>query len=400
MSLLFYEGVSDTGQKVRGRHSGTRSELLHHLHGTGVLVTRIWEEQEKLQSGRFGFNDLRSTMEQLHYLLVAGLQVNQALAVLVGNARKKTVREFWSEVLTVLKDGVPLSRSLRQAAQKHDYPMEEFFVNVLAVGEEVGDLTGALNSLREYLDFKSNLMREIRTALTYPIFLMVAAVMTVLLVLGLILPRFAAIYSPEEMRQLPFVSQMTLYLGGWIHAHPAVVMTLVAAAAGGAIFLATSRRFSGLVVERICRLPVIHKVALSLDFARLFVALGTMLGSGVALGKAIRLCNRVVGNADLRGILQETGEELKKGQKISTTWRRHTLIPNDVVALTAVGETGACLDEIFQRTGKKYMDLFKNQVAVLLTFLEPAIIAFLGIFIGFVVVSIMLAVAGMSDLYG
>jgi type II secretory pathway component PulF len=69
------------------------------------------------------------------------------------------------------------------------------------------------------------------------------------------------------------------------------------------------------------------------------------------------------------------------------------------VALTAVGETGACLDEIFQRTGKKYMELFKNQVGMLLTFLEPAIIVFLGIFIGFVVIAIMLAVVSVSDLY-
>jgi general secretion pathway protein F len=244
------------------------------------------------------------------------------------------------------------------------------------------------------------MLREIRSALSYPVFLLVAAVVTVLLVVGLILPRFASIYSPEELRQLPMVSQLTLSFGGWIHGHPLLVLVFFVTAAGGVIFVAGSRHLSRLFLEAGCRLPLIHDAALFLDFARLFAALGTMLGSGVTLSRAVRLCERVAGHAGLRKILQETGEELKKGQKLSDTWRRHALIPNEVVALTAVGETGACLDEIFQRTGRKYMALFKNRVAMLLTFLEPAIIAILGIFIGFIVISIMLAVVSMSDLYG
>lgn len=399
MSLLYYEGVSDSGQKVRGRYGGSRSDLLDDLHASGILVTRIWEKQEKLLDGRFGFNDLRTTMEQLHYLLVAGLKIDQALGVMVNNARKKSVREFWGEVLTVLRDGVPLSQSLKRVAEQHDCQMEAFFVHVLAVGEEVGDLPGALNSLREYLDFKSNLIREVRTTLSYPAFLLAVAMVTIILVLGLILPRFASIYSAEELRQLPFVSQFALSVGRCIHAHPLMVLALFAMIAGGVAFAVRSKRLSRRLVDRARQLPLIRQLVLALDFARLFTALGTMLESGVAINKAIRLCGRMVHNADLSDVLKKTGEELKKGRKLSETWRSHALIPNDIVALTAVGETGACLDEIFQRTGKKYMELFKNQVGMLLTFLEPAIIVFLGIFIGFVVIAIMLAVVSVSDLY-
>lgn len=400
MSQIYYEGVSDSGQKVSGRHKGTKSELLRELHSTGILVTRVRVEQEKLQGGRFGFEDLRKTIEQLHYLLVSGVQIDEALGLLVKNARKKTVREFWGEVLKILRDGVPFSQSIKQTARKHDCQMEEFFVNVLVVGEEVGDLKNSLNSLREYLDFKSNMMRGIRSALSYPAFLFIAGVVTVLLVLGLILPRFTSIFSPEELQHLPLVSSLTMSFGNWIHGHPIEILAFFMTAVGGVTLVATSKHLSRLVGRGIGRFPLIHDVVLCLDFARLFSALGTMLGSGVNLCRAIRLCEGVTGNAGLRSIMKETGEELKKGQKLSDTWRRHSLIPNDVVALTAVGETGACLDEIFQRIGKKHMELFKNRAAMLLTFLEPAIIAFLGIFIGFIVISIMLAVVSMSDLYG
>ncbi len=399
MSLIYYEGVSESGQKVRGSYNGTKSDLLAELQSAGVLVTRLKEEQEKLKGGRFVFADLHETIEQLHYLLVSGLQVDQALGVMVKNSRKKPVREFWGEVLAILKDGVPFSQSLKQAAAKNDCPMEDFFVNVLAVGEEVGDLKGALHSLREYLDFKSTMIKEIRSALTYPAFLFIAGLVTMLLVLGLILPRFASVYSPQELQQLPAVSQLTLSFGNWVHGHPLLVLAALVLGAALLVSVASSQRLRRLLGEGLSRLPLVRNAVHYLDLARLFASLGTMLGSGVNLSRAIRLADTVVGNPSLRNILRETGEELKKGQKLSETWRRHTLIPDDVVALAAVGETGACLDEVFQRTGKKYMELFKAKVALLLTFLEPAIIVFLGIFIGFIVIAILLAVVSMSDLY-
>lgn len=400
MSALYYEGMTGTGQKVRGRYVGKKEELIRELQGTGVVLTSLKEEQEQLKGGRFTFADLQATIEQLHYLLVAGLQIDQALGLVIKGSRKRSVHLFWTEVLTILKDGVPLSRSLQQAAESQECPMEEFYINVIAVGEEVGDLTTALQSVGEYLDFKSTMLKEIRSALSYPAFLFIAGLVTMLLVVGLILPRFSSIYSAEEIASLPAVSQLTLSFGRLLNSHPYLLLAGLLLAIVGAIALFGSQPLRRLVTDLAHRLPLIGSAILHLDLARLFTSLGTMLGSGVDLSRAIRLSAKVVGDSSLRNILQETDDDLRKGQKLSDSWRKHDLIPDDIISLVAVGETGACLNDIFARSGNKYMQLFKEKVALLLTFLEPAIIIFLGIFIGFIVISIMLAVVSMSDLYG
>lgn len=400
MSLLSYDGINASGQKVAGRYAGTKTDLLRELQSSGVILTNLKEEQEKLKGGHFAFSDLQATIEQLHYLLVAGLQIDQALGLVVKGSRKRTVRLFWTEVWTILKDGVPLSQSLKRAAKNQDCPMEEFYVNVIAVGEEVGDLTSALQNVKDYLEFKNNLLKEIRSALAYPIFLFAAGIVTMLLVVGLILPKFASIYTPEEIGRLPSISQVTMSVGQALNNNPYMFLIGLFIALMGGVVILGSPNLRILAATLVGRIPLVGGVVLNLDLARLFTSLGTMLRSGVDLSRAIRLSAKVVSGVGLRNILTETDDDLRKGLQLSASWQKHDLIPDDIVSLVIVGETGASLDDIFTRSGEKYMDFFKAKVSLLLTFLEPAIIIVLGIFIGFIVISIMLAVVSMSDLYG
>jgi len=124
-----------------------------------------------------------------------------------------------------------------------------------------------------------------------------------------------------------------------------------------------------------------------------------MLRGGVEINRAIKFSISVTSHPQIKNILEETVIELKKGRKISETWGRYSIIPPDVVALVSVGENSANLDEILARLGKKYMEDFKSEVSKLLTFLEPAIIVIVGLFIAFIVIAILLAVLSMSDVF-
>ncbi len=400
MSLIHYQGISASGEKLSGSWSGTKQDLLSELQQQGAVLTSLKEETKALAKGRFAFADFRNDIEQLHYLLASGIQIDKAVQLLVKNSRKTAGAQFWGAALTQLKDGVQFSQALKKAAEITDFALEEFYHSIISVGEEVGNLHQALQGLLEHLDFKGSLLKEVKSALAYPLFLLTASLLTAFFVLGFILPRFSSVYSAKEIAQLPLLSRYSLSLGNYFNANMGnllIGLLVVAVVAFLAFSDARVRRFS---MQKFLDLPLLRDVILKIELANLFSSLGTMLASGVELSRAIQMSERMVGNRNLRNIISETSSELKKGQPISAVWSRHALIPGDVIALVVAGESGARLGEVFTSLGKKFMERFKTQVSLLLTFLEPAIIVLLGGFIGMIVVSIMLAVVSMSDFYG
>jgi general secretion pathway protein F len=138
---------------------------------------------------------------------------------------------------------------------------------------------------------------------------------------------------------------------------------------------------------------------LKLELSNIFSSLSAMLRGGVEINRAIKFSISVTSHPQIKNILEETAVELKKGRRISETWGRYSFIPPDVIALVSVGENSANLDEILARLGKKYMEDFKSEISRLLTFLEPAIIVIVGLFIAFIVIAILLAVLSISDVF-
>ena len=319
--------------------------------------------------------------------------------LLVKNSRKASGNKFWGTTLNQLKDGVQFSQALKKASVATDFPLQEFYSSILAVGEEVGSLREACQGLLDHLEFRGSLLKEVKSALAYPLFLLCASLLTAFFVVGFILPRFSSVYSAKEIAQLPMISRYSLSLGNYLDGNMGVLLAGFAIFIIFSIFLCSNTSVRIFLQNAFLRMPLLRDVVLKVELANLFSSLGTMLASGVELSRAIKMSERMVGNRNLRNIIAETSVELKKGQTISSVWNRHTLIPGDAIALVVVGENGARLGEVFTSLGRKFMERFKTQVSTLLTFLEPAIIVLLGGFVGLIVVSIMLAVVSMSDFY-
>jgi general secretion pathway protein F len=131
--------------------------------------------------------------------------------------------------------------------------------------------------------------------------------------------------------------------------------------------------------------------------ANLFSSLGSMLGGGVDLSRALRLSSAVVGSHLLANLIAETNDEVRKGHRISQVWSCNDLIPEDVVSLVVVGENTARMGEIFDTLGKRYLENFKTGIARALSLLEPLIIIVVGFFIALIVISIMLSVVSLGD---
>jgi general secretion pathway protein F len=399
MSVLRYRGVSPGGNEVTGRFVGGREALIQQLRQDGVVLTDLRTDEHELRGGRYSFRDFSSNIEQLAYLVDSEVPVDQAIALLVRGAEKESVRRFWETALEHLRGGAQASQAIRHAAEDARYPLSPYYVSMLAVGEETGNLKGALQQILENTEFQNRVSREIRSAMAYPAFLTVSSFAAILFVFGFVLPRFAALYSVEEMAQLPAISRYTLQAGAAISEHMLLVVGALGAAVAGLVWLVRQPDGQRLLRRAAYRTPVLRELAVEIELADLFSALGAMLKGGVDLSHALRLSRRVVNHPELAALMEETEDGVKRGRMLSQLWEQHRLIPQEVIPLITVGERTARLDHIFERSGLKHMETFRNRVTTALTFLEPAVIAVLGAFVAVVVISIVLAVLSMNSLY-
>ncbi len=400
MSLFIYEGVTKTGEKVTGKFFGTYEELVKELKREGILLTNIKQEEKKQKKGKFTSEDFSNTIEELDYLISSGVQLDKAISILIKNSSKLSVAEFWETVLRKLKEGKTLSMALKETGQEKEFPIPEFYINIISVGEEIGNLHAAFSDIIEDIRFRDNLKKEIKSATAYPAFLLIVAVLTVFFVSGFILPKFSEIFTEKELEKLPAISKMTLDFGKFINQNIDIVLMGFLIIFTVIIYGFTSGYFAKNLSKIVYSIPIVKNIALKIELANIFSSLGTMIEGGVEISRALRLSAKIARNKTLQNILNETVSEIKKGKRISNVWARYDIIPDNVISIVAVAEQSAKLGEVFKNLGKRYMEAFKNDVSRILTFLEPAIIVILGFFVAFIVVAIMLAVVSVSDIYG
>ncbi len=395
MKLLYYEAVSSAGDKISGVFEGTEEELVLSLRKKGAILLSVKESSKKKKRGKYTKNQLITDLEKLYYLIESGMKIDEAVKVAIKSSNKQKQEEFWKDVLSSLRQGNQFSASLKSAAQKHKVDIEELYVNILSVGEEVGDIKGALNRILEHMRFNQELSKEIRSALSYPLFLIGVSFIIILLTFGFIIPRFSSIFSEKELEKLPLISQLVLKTGVWINENFSLVITFITISALILLSLLTSLKKN--MHEILSKIPIINNLVFSLDYSRLFTSLGIMLKGGVDIVKAVSLSKKVVKNKPIKNMLEEVKEELKKGQKLSHVFERYSIVPPEVSSLIAAGELSAATDDIFLNLGRKFLKEFERKVSSFLILLEPAVIIALGIFIGFIVVAIMLAVVSLTD---
>ncbi|GAM08230.1 type IV pilus assembly protein TapC [Geobacter sp. OR-1] len=397
MNRYSYEGLNKNGDKVSGTMFGIKEDLVNEIRDKGIILTSIKEDRKSMRRGRYTLKDFKNNSEELYHLVSAGIKLDQAIATLIKNTRKQSVHDFWEGTLARIKEGHQFSAALRSGFDQHGFGGGELYINILAVGEEIGDLKNAFKNLLEYLEFKFSLIKEIKSAISYPLFLVAMSMVTVVIVCGFILPRFAKIFTAAELAKLPAISKLTIGYGKFLNAHFPLITLVGVAVIGVIIWLASTPAFVKRFKKWAYTLPLVGDYMLLSDLANLFSSLGSMLGGGVDVSRALKLSAAVVGSEKLINLLSETNDEVRKGHRISQVWSSNDMMPEDAVSLVVVGENSARMGEIFETLGKRYLDNFKTGIARALGLLEPLIIVFVGFFIALVVISIMLSVVSLGD---
>lgn len=399
MEILYeYEAIVASGESIKGVFKGSESDFEKMVSSKKLTLTNIKKVKEKLDKSKFSSNDLLDFIEELYYLTKSGMPIDKALKMLSKTVKKEAQINILKSILNELKAGEQLSVSLKKALEKEKVRVDALTISFISTAEEVGELSNGLLQLFEYLSFQKKIRSDVRQALAYPLFLIGMSITVAFLIFFLIIPRFSTIFTPEEFEKLPAISHFVLSLGAYLNAHVGEFFIGLAIFVGLVVFVLKKVEIEWLSVMQ--KIPKISDAIVDLQLTIVYNAMSTMLVGGLELDKALKQMQRIKLLPELQDLLKNTLFEIKRGQTLSAVFEVSRIIPSSDIALLHVGESSATLEKVFKSLGVRHSDAFDANVKKLLSLLEPIVIVGLGVFVAFIVVSIMMAIMSITDIAG
>jgi general secretion pathway protein F len=301
------------------------------------------------------------------------------------------MREVVHSLLKSIRGGSSFSDALR----KHPEIFPRIYVNMVRAGEAGGFLDVILERLNEFLESSKELKDHVVSAMIYPTILVATGGVSIILLLTFVLPRFSVIFA-ELGSALPLSTQILLSASellksyGWLF-----LLLLIAAGFALRSYIATvtgRRLWDGL------KLRLMDDVIRKLETARFCRTLGTMLAGGVPLLEALNNAREVIGNRVIAEAIEAVSTGAKEGRGISNPLSQAGVFPPLALSMIRVGEETGTLDEMLIRVAVSYEKSLKEAVKRFMSLLEPVMILAMGLIIGFIVISMLLAVFSISDI--
>ncbi len=400
MPTFAYSGRTRAGQTVSGEHTADSMDAaVAALRRDQILVTRIDAAKAKKAAAAAAkpsgpkagkgvpAKNLAIFVRQFSVMIDAGLPLVQCLEIL----GKQEPHKNFSAVILKTREDVESGAALADAMKKHPKTFDPLFTNMIAAGEAGGILDTILKRLAEYIEKSVKLKGDVKSAMIYPVAVIVIAGVVVTAILWKVIPTFASLFAGLGA-QLPMPTRVVIALSdfivgwGWL---VAIAMGLVGYALKSYYGTAAGR----VVIDRILlKLPILGGILKKVAVARFCRTLSTLLASGVPILDGLDITAKTAGNAIIEAAVQTTRTSIERGETISAPLRETNVFPSMVVQMINVGETTGALDAMLSKIADFYEDEVDTAVAGLLTLMEPVMIAVLGVIVGGIVIAMYLPI--------
>lgn len=404
MAQFQYRATDFQGKIVEGSmEAGEERSVVQRLREKGLIPIRIGAGSGASRAATavalpsFGRKKVKTSellifTRELATLLGAGMPLDRSLTTLTQLAQTPELKRVTAEVLEAVRGGTSLAEALAQ----HPKVFPPLYVNMVKAGEIGGVLDQVLQRLVEYLASAEELRDEVISALTYPLILVGVGGASVAVLLVFVLPKFATMFA-DLGQTLPLSTRMMLSISDFFTSFWALVAVpiVIAAAFGLYRYLATQQRlaFDGFKL----RMPVVGKLLRLTEVARFGRTLGVLLRSGVPMLQALDIVRAVAGNQVIAQALGEVQVGVREGAGMAGPLGRSGAFPQLALQMIAVGEDTGKLDEMLITTADFFDREVRNDVKRLTRLLEPAMILIMGLVVGFMVISMLMAVFSIND---
>jgi type IV pilus assembly protein PilC len=385
MTTFSYVGRTRGGQVVQGeRLAETREALAATLRREQVLVTKIAEARPKRQR-RVGAKPLAIFTRQFSVMIDAGLPLVQCLELL---AKEEPDKRLAGAITRVRRD-VEAGASLADAMEKQPHAFDALYTQMVAAGEAGGILDTILRRLSAYIEKQAKLKSQVRSAMIYPAAVLTVAAAAVFVILWKVIPTFTTLFASLNA-ELPLATRAVIW------ASRTLIVATPFLVAGAVVFAWGFRRYYATAGGRMrvdaamLRLPLIGKILRKIAVARFCRTLGTLTSSGVPILDGLAITAKTAGNAVIEAAVRQVRGRIERGETIAAPLKVTGVFPPMVAQMIGAGESTGALDDMLGKIAEFYEEEVDIAVAGLLTVLEPALIAVLGVIVGGIVIAMYL----------
>jgi general secretion pathway protein F len=402
MAEYLYKAATLGGQVVEGSMEGKDEKaIVQSLHQLGYIPVRIVSAQEKggalrgpsFFRQRVGVKNLLIFTQELSTLISAGLPIDRSLQILGSLTENRRLREVVQDILKRIEGG----NSLAEALENHPRIFSKLYINMVKAGESGGFLETILSRLAKYLQSTKEIREYLVSVMIYPLILTVVSGISITVLVTFVIPRFARIFT--DMKQaIPLPTQIMLAISQSVKDYWWVGLGIIALVYLGLKIYNQNEdrkwRWDLFKLRWIAVGNLIKKV----EIARFSRTLGTLLQSGVPILPALNLVREISQNLAISRAITHIHDRLREGKGISKSLRETDVFPPLAVHMIEVGEETGRLDEMLAKVAETYEENVQTSVKRFVSLLEPLIILVMGLIVGFIVISMLLAIFSINEI--
>lgn len=389
--IFLYKGVDKKGKKVEGEITGTSPAIVKaQLLKQGIRAQNVRKKPKPLFGGKKKIKpmDIAIFTRQMATMMKAGVPLVQSFDIVADGVDNPALADLIRSIREDVAAGSGFALSLR----KHPKYFDDLFCNLVESGEQSGSLETMLDRIATYKEKTERLKAKIKKAMTYPIAVVVVAIVVTGILLVKVVPQFAETFSSFGA-DLPAFTLFVLGLSElaqqyWLQA-------IVILFAVGFIFKSLKQRnksFAVMLDRLILRVPITGQIVYQSIIARFARTLSTTFAAGVPLIDALESVAGATGNAIYESAVLKVRDEVATGTQLNIALRQTKMFPSMLLQMTTIGEESGSLDEMLDKVANYYEEAVDNLVDSLTSLLEPMIMSVLGILVGGLMVAMYLPI--------
>ena len=395
-----WEGTDNKGNRNKGEIIARSDAIVKaELRRQGIRPIKVKKKPKDIL-GSLGekpivAKDIAVFSRQLATMMASGIPLVQAFDI-IGKGHEKPAMQ---DMLASIKADIEGGSTLAEGLGKFPLQFDELFCNLVEAGEHAGILEALLVKIAEYKEKTESLKAKIKKALTYPIAVLVVAVIVTAILLIFVVPQFESLFSGFGA-DLPAFTQMVVELSRFMQEWWWAVFGIM----GGVVFAIMqikkrSRKFNHLLDRLVLKLPIIGDIMNKAAIARYARTLSTMSAAGVPLVEALQSVSGATGNVVYSEAVLQMREQVATGLQLQQAMKNTGLFPHMVVQMVAIGEEAGSVESMLAKVADFYEEEVDNAVDSLSSLIEPMIMAILGILVGGLIIAMYLPIFMLGSVF-
>jgi type II secretory pathway component PulF len=403
MPQFRYHAKAESGASLQGViEAADRPHALQQLKAMGYFLLSVephdprkqwWQRFAGGRPARVNARDVALLTRQLGNLLAAGLLVTQSLRILARQCAKPAA----SQLIETLAQRVEGSKMLSAAMAEYPHVFGPQYTSIVRAGEEGGTLPAALTQLAEYLQTDAKFREQVRSALLYPAFLCVCALVVVTVLMTFVIPRFLSLFAMFG-QNLPLPTRILIATSSFLAAWWPVFAVGAAVLVAGCLQVLRTEQGRLHWHRAKLRLPVLGAASLKAEMAVFSQTLAALTRSGVQIVQALQIASDTLGNCFLAARVRQVIEAVRQGSSLNEAMQKQEVFPEVLVSMTAVGEQSGQLDDLIQNAAQVLREESQRAIQRLTMLLEPTLIIVLGGIVAVIVAAILLPIFSSNAL--